>query len=62
MNGKLSLQTGTDMYMPCHNDAKKKVCDHCNFNCTSKECAGLYCDAKKNCQCQRTQCICLGRD
>lgn len=59
MNGKLNLETG-DLYVICHNDQQKKNCDGCS-KCKDPLCSGLNCDVHKNCQCIRTQCLCMGR-
>ena len=59
-NGKLSLAIGTPLYMPCHNDVAKLVCDNC-MGCKDPQCNTSQCDAHGNCQCERTNCICLGR-
>ncbi len=57
---KLSLDAGTPLYVICHNDLTKKECDHCMI-CKDPECNRSQCDAHGNCQCERTDCICLGR-
>lgn len=61
MNGKLSLEVGTPMYVPCHNDLTKKYCDNC-MGCIDPACNRNKCDAHGNCQCTHTQCICIGRN
>ena len=60
-HSKLSLELGTPMYVACHNDLSKKVCDGC-MKCMDPSCNSSMCDAHNNCQCQRTQCLCLGRN
>lgn len=57
---KLSLNPSTPLYMACHNDPIKIECDHC-MECIDLECDHSHCDAHGNCQCERTDCICLGR-
>lgn len=47
-------------YPECHNDPKKKECNHC-MNCWPKDCNGSNCDRVGRCMCQGTDCICLGR-
>ncbi len=58
--GKLSLKAGTPLYVLCHNDPKKKYCDDCQM-CSNPQCDKSNCDAHGNCQCERTDCWCLGR-
>ncbi len=59
--GKLNLETGFNkLYVICHNDPKKNRCDNC-MGCIDPHCNRSNCDAHGNCQCQRTQCLCLGR-
>jgi hypothetical protein len=60
MTGKLNLLIGLPFYIVCHNDLNKKVCDNC-VKCKDEQCNRSKCDAKNNCQCERTSCLCLGR-
>lgn len=57
---KLSLSAGTPMQVACHNDPTKKKCDNC-MGCSDPHCNRSHCDRTGRCQCQRTECICLGR-
>jgi hypothetical protein len=57
--GKLSLVPG-ELYVVCHNDPNKKECDYC-MGCSDPQCNMVYCDVHGNCQCERTDCLCLGR-
>ena len=61
MHNPMGHETWFNGNTPCHNDHGKKICDNCS-NCGDSHCNQSECDRIGRCMCDRTQCVCLGRN